>query len=118
MDYELLQLKTIHEVRALVREKGMRWVKTEKKVDLIERLREIPEPIKPEDVTPQPEVLVHTATQDEILEVIADNIKRGIKIKFTEDSWQMRSAQGREDSGSLTVPLNVIKRIANLMTGA
>lgn len=118
MDYEMLQLKTIHEVRALVTQKGLRWGKTEKKVELIQRLAEIPDPIKPQENVPKVEIEVHTASQQEILEAIADNLQRGLKIKFDEGSWHMRSAQGREDSGSLTAPLNVIKRIANILTGA
>jgi len=118
MDYELLQLKTIHEVRALTTQKGLRWANTDKKVKLINNLMEIPDPIKPEDVKPAPEIVVHTATHDEILEAIKDNLARGLQIKFTDDGWHMRAASGREDSGGLTVPLNVIKKIANLLTGA
>ena len=117
MDYELLNMKTIHEVRAMTTQKGLRWAKTDKKIQLIERLMEIPEPPKPK-AEPQPEIIVHTATQAEILELLKDNIERGVKIKFDDTSWHMRSPQGREDAGSLTTPLNVIKRIANLLTGA
>lgn len=119
MDYEMLQIKTIHEVRALVKQKGLRWAKTEKKVQLIERLMEIPEPIKPKEPTePKPEVVIHTATQDEILDALKDNLARSMKIRFDDDSWHMRAPSGREDSGSLTMPLTVIKRTANLLIGA
>ena len=118
MDYELLQLRTIHEVRALVTQKGMRWERTEKKAELIDRLREIPDPIKPKADEPAPVIVVHTATQQEILELLEDNLKRGLQVRFDDTCWFMRNNRGREDSGSLTAPLSVIKRTANLMTGA
>lgn len=119
MDYELLQLKTIHEVRALTRQKGLRWAKTEKKAELIKRLMEIPDPIKPEPKeVKKEEEKVPVASQEEILEALEDNLTRGLKIKFEDGSWHMRNLQGREDTGTLTMPLTVIKRVANTLTGA
>ena len=118
MDYELLQIKTIHEVRALTTQKGLRWAKTDKKVQLIKNLMEIPEPPKPNKDVPKLKVVEYKASQDEIIKAIKTNLDRGLKIKFTDDSWHMLNPQGREDTGSLTVPLTVIKKIANILTGA
>lgn len=116
MDYELLQLKTIFEVRSLVTQKGLRWAKTDKKAKLIKSLMEMPDdPVEPKERPKEEEEkeVVVPATQAEVLEVLKDNLALGLQVKFDDGCWHIRAGNGREDSGNLTVPLRIIKRSAD-----
>lgn len=53
------------------------------------------------------------STQDEVNEAVAEHIRKGMRVSYDEQArtWHFSYA-GAEDSGSLSVPLHVIKQKA------
>ena len=113
MDRELLLLKPMAELRYIAKAKGFTISNKDKKVDLVEKIILIPDREEPEKKeTPKEPEPTYTATQEDILKAIDGNIRNGLRIKFLDDGWMIRG-NGKEDSGSYTMPLHTIKRCAN-----
>lgn len=117
-DREQLQTKKMGELRSMVTHLGMNWQKTEKKPELINRIIEVTNTAQPTDKIVKKVIekkpIVYLKHED-VLDAIKSNMLSGLCVRFPDEiSWEFKF-ESKSDSGSLAIPLGVIKRCADMV---
>ena len=112
-----LQDSSIHKLRAIAQGLAVSNIFEKDKNELIQEI-DIKNKIEAKEKEPPPVVLVVEQKEmpdpNDIVTALEPFIKRGLKVELSNNCWRMKLA-GREDSGSLSVPLNVIVRCARAL---
>lgn len=117
---EQLEVKTLPELRSMLTIRGMNWQKTEKKIDIINRIIELDNICQPNDKPKEineekKEVKCKKNTKEEVLEAIKPFMFGGMQARINEEFWEFRNGN-KLDSGTLSMPLTVIVRCADFVS--
>lgn len=116
----MLKEKTLEELFAICEELGIKAHHASKEASLIKKI-EAQQGHRVEDAVSKADDLKHKAeqpvvseanTQEAVENIIEPFIDRGLKAKFLDDGTWMFRCNGAEDSGSMTMPLRLIRNKA------
>lgn len=119
---DALRNKSIHELRTMAQAFGVKDIFEKDAIHLSQEIelkqqQLIPPPIPPIPTPDYDARLMTThpsrrSTATEVTELLAEHIKRGLKLSFTEETWSMHSGK-KNDTGPLRMPLRHILSCAN-----
>lgn len=139
---DLLQTKTVGELRSTLVSMGANWHSKEKAPKLIDRIMELSLAVQPDQKLKEeqmqanrkyvPPVKPGPHSQEDVLKAVKPFTDRGLEAQFSPDgeTWHFqrnkkvinRDGQTilvtKEDSGNMRIPLGNIKRCAEMVMGS
>lgn len=118
----MLEKKSLFEIRGIAQSFGVNDIFEKDKTALIQEIQlkqdnltpEKPKPIEiPKyDASLMTKAPAEMASPKEIVRILEQHIKQGLKLNLTDERWYM-SFRNKTDEGTMRMPLNHVLRCAN-----